>query len=108
MSMVSTRMGEYMQKGKPSWYAPNHPGLPSARWQNEYQLLIRLLTSKDVGADMVCGRLNSCYGLRDTWKFQAMLSQQWVLKQHTLDWPAMSKYDARLLRRFLASCDLDL
>jgi len=64
--------------------------------------------SKDVGADMVCGRPSSCYGLRDAWKFQATPTLQSTQQQRTLDRPAVSKHDTRLLWTFLTSCDLDL
>jgi len=57
-------------------------------------------TSKDVGTNMLL--VTSCYGLRNAWKFLP------APKQLQLDQLAVSKQDARLLWRFLTSCDLDL
>ena len=42
------------------------------------------------------------------WKFQATPIMQSAPEQLALDRPTVSKYDARLLWRFLASCDLDI
>jgi len=48
------------------------------------------------------------FQLHDAWKFQGTPTLQSALEQQALDWSAISKHDARLLWRFLTTCDLDL
>jgi len=63
-----------------------------------------------LGVDKVCGRPASCYGLPSAWKFQATTTLQStpVAADTRSAGVAVCKQDARLMWRFLTSCDVDL